>query len=67
MPLFFVNGVSQHDIAQQIGFLPAFIGYAILVTAGAVQSTWIFNIMQRKRAKDALFRTRAPSRESTES
>jgi uncharacterized protein len=42
-PLFFVEGVSQHDIAQQIGFLPAFLGYTILVTAGAVQSTWIFN------------------------
>jgi len=42
-PLFFVEGVSQHEIAQQIGLLPAFLGYAILVTAGAVQSTWIFN------------------------
>ncbi len=42
-PLFFVEGVSQHEIAQQIGFLPSFLGYTVLVTAGAVQSTWLFN------------------------
>jgi uncharacterized protein len=42
-PLFFIKGVSQHEIAQQIGFLPAFLGYTVLVTAGAVQSTFIFN------------------------
>ena len=42
-PLFFIEGVSQHEIAQQIGFLPALLGYTVLVTAGAVQSTWIFN------------------------
>jgi CAAX protease family protein len=42
-PLFFIEGVSQHEIAQQIGFRPAFLGYTVLVMAGAVQSTWIFN------------------------
>jgi len=42
-PLFFIEGVSQHEIAQQIGFLPGLLGYSVLVTAGAVQSTWIFN------------------------
>ena len=43
IPLFFIEGVGQHDVAQQIGFLPGFLGYSILVLAGAVQSTWIFN------------------------
>jgi len=42
-PLFFIEGVSQHTIAQQAGFLPAVLGYSVLVTAGAVQSSWIFN------------------------
>ena len=42
-PLFFVEGVSQHEIAQKIGYLPAILGYTVLVLAGAVQSTWVFN------------------------
>jgi CAAX protease family protein len=37
-PLFFVEGV-----AQKIGYLPAILGYTVLVLAGAVQSTWVFN------------------------
>lgn len=43
VPLFFMEGIGQHSIAQQLGFLPAFLGYSVLVVAGAVQSTWIFN------------------------
>jgi hypothetical protein len=43
IPLFFIAGVGQHAIAQQIGFLPGFLGYSVLVTALAVQSSWIFN------------------------
>lgn len=43
VPLFFMEGIGQHSIAQQVGFLPAFLGYSVLVVAGAVQSTWIFN------------------------
>lgn len=42
-PLFFVEGVNQYQLAQEIGFLPAFVGYGVLVVAGAVQLTWIFN------------------------
>jgi membrane protease YdiL (CAAX protease family) len=43
VPLFFVEGVSQHDIAQQLGLLPAVFGYTVLVTATAVQLSWVFN------------------------
>lgn len=43
LPLFFVEGEMYHTLMQQIGFLPAFLGYAVLVTALAVQLTWIFN------------------------
>jgi membrane protease YdiL (CAAX protease family) len=42
-PLFFVKGVSQYDFAQQIGFVPAFLGYGLFVVGSAVQLTWIFN------------------------
>lgn len=43
VPLFFIEGVGQHAIAQQIGLLPGLLGYSVLVLALAVQATWIFN------------------------
>ncbi|MGE0439067.1 MAG: CPBP family intramembrane glutamic endopeptidase [Gemmatimonadales bacterium] len=43
LPLFFLPDVSQYDIAQQAGFLPAFLGHTLLIVALAVQMTWIFN------------------------
>ena len=42
-PLFFVEGVIQHTMAQEVGFVPAFLGYSIFITAVAVQLTWLFN------------------------
>jgi membrane protease YdiL (CAAX protease family) len=42
-PLFFVQGVSQYQLAQDVGFLPAFLGFGLLVVGSAVQLTWIFN------------------------
>ena len=42
LPLFLVKGERYHGLAQQLGFLPAFLGYAILVLALTVQITWIF-------------------------
>lgn len=43
IPLFFVEGVGQEEVARQLGFWPAFLGYAVMVLALAVQATWIFN------------------------
>lgn len=43
VPLFFIEGVGQHAIAQQIGLVPSMLGYSMLVLALAVQATWIFN------------------------
>jgi membrane protease YdiL (CAAX protease family) len=43
IPLFFVEGVGQNDVATQIGFLPAFAGYALFVIALGVLCTWLFN------------------------
>ncbi|HEX9166312.1 MAG TPA: CPBP family intramembrane glutamic endopeptidase [Gemmatimonadales bacterium] len=43
LPLFFVKGEMYHTLGLQVGYLPAFLGYGLLVTALAVQLTWIFN------------------------
>ncbi|MEW6229479.1 MAG: CPBP family intramembrane glutamic endopeptidase [Bacillota bacterium] len=43
IPLLFVKGVIQHTLAQEVGFIPAFLGYAVFVIALAVQLTWVFN------------------------
>ncbi|MBL4572106.1 MAG: CPBP family intramembrane metalloprotease [Gammaproteobacteria bacterium] len=43
IPLFLVEGTAQNDWAQQIGLLPAFLGYSAFVIAWAIQLTWIFN------------------------
>ena len=43
LPKFFVEGQSQYEWVQEVGFLPAFLGYAVFVTAWAVQMTWVFN------------------------
>ncbi len=42
IPLFLVKGEPYNILAQQIGFLPAFLGYATLVVALSFQMTWIF-------------------------
>lgn len=42
-PLFFVEGGIQHTMAQEVGFVPAFLGYSVFITAVAVQFTWLFN------------------------
>lgn len=42
IPLFFVKGEAYNLLVQQIGFLPAFLGYACLVLALSFQLTWIF-------------------------
>jgi hypothetical protein len=42
IPLFLVKGEAYNTLARQIGFLPAFLGYACLVLALSVQLTWIF-------------------------
>jgi uncharacterized protein len=43
LPLFFVKGEAYHNLVLQFGFLPSFLGYAVLVTASAVQFSWLFN------------------------
>jgi hypothetical protein len=43
LPLFFVKGEMYHTLGLQVGYLPAFLGYGLLVTALAVQLTWVFN------------------------
>lgn len=43
IPLFLVDGTAQSDWAQQIGLLPAFLGYSTFVIAWAIQLTWFFN------------------------
>jgi len=42
IPLFLVKGEPYNTLAQQIGFLPAFLGYACMVLALSFQLTWIF-------------------------
>ena len=42
IPLFLVKGEAYNTLAGQIGFLPAFLGYACLVVALSVQLAWIF-------------------------
>lgn len=43
LPKFFVEGQSQYGWVQDAGFFPAFLGYAVFVTAWAIQLTWVFN------------------------
>ena len=43
LPLFLVEGTAQYGWASDAGLLPAFFGYAVFVTAWAVQLGWIFN------------------------
>jgi membrane protease YdiL (CAAX protease family) len=43
LPLFFIEGVGQYRMAQEFGFLPAFLGYGVLVISAAVTHTWLFN------------------------
>jgi membrane protease YdiL (CAAX protease family) len=43
VPLFLVDGTAQHGWAEQLGLIPAFMGYAVFVIAWAIQLTWVFN------------------------
>lgn len=43
VPLFLVDGTAQSQWAQDVGLLPAFLGYSVFVTAWAIQHTWVFN------------------------
>lgn len=43
VPLFFIKGELYHNLVLEVGFLPAFLGYAVLVFALSVQLTWLFN------------------------
>ncbi|MFN0178555.1 MAG: CPBP family intramembrane glutamic endopeptidase [Gemmatimonadales bacterium] len=43
IPLFFVKGEAYHDLVLRFGFLPPFLGYAVLVLALSVQLVWLFN------------------------
>ncbi|GJM11832.1 MAG: CPBP family intramembrane metalloprotease [Pseudohongiella sp.] len=43
VPLFLVDGTAQQLWSQQIGLLPAFLGYSVFVIAWAIQLTWVFN------------------------
>jgi len=43
IPLFLVDGTAQNDWAQEIGMLPAFLGYSAFVIAWAIQLSWFFN------------------------
>ncbi len=42
-PLFFIDGLMQHRLAQDVGFITAFSVYAIFVIALSVQLTWVFS------------------------
>jgi len=43
VPLFLVEGTAQYGWAQQVGFIPSFLGYSAFVIAWAIQLTWFFN------------------------
>ena len=43
LPKFFIAGETQYSWVQEAGFLLPFLGYAIFVTAWAIQFTWVFN------------------------
>jgi CAAX protease family protein len=43
LPMFFMPGQTQYGWVQDVGFFPAFLGYAAFVIAWAIQLTWVFN------------------------
>lgn len=43
VPKFFIAGETQYLWLQDVGFFPAFLGYAVFVIAWAIQLTWVFN------------------------
>jgi len=43
VPLFLVEGTVQNTWSQQVGLIPALLGYSAFVTAWAIQLTWFFN------------------------
>ncbi len=43
IPLFFIEGSFQYTMANEIGLIPAVLGYSVFVIAFAVQLSWIFN------------------------
>jgi membrane protease YdiL (CAAX protease family) len=42
-PMFFIKGMGQYLMAQEFGFLPAFLGYGVFVISSAVTFAWLFN------------------------
>ena len=42
-PMFFIEGMGQYRMAQEWGFLPAFLGYGVSVISSAVTFVWLFN------------------------
>ena len=43
LPMFLIEGQTQYNWAQDVGLIPAFLGYLVFVTAWAIQLTWVFN------------------------
>lgn len=43
LPMFLIEGQTQYNWVQEVGFFPAFLGYAVFITAWAIQLTWVFN------------------------
>jgi membrane protease YdiL (CAAX protease family) len=43
IPMFFIEGMGQYRMAQEWGFLPAFLGYGVSVISSAVTFVWLFN------------------------
>ena len=43
IPLFLVEGTTQHRWQLEVGLVPAVLCYTVFVTAWSVQYTWVFN------------------------
>ncbi|MCC7131870.1 MAG: CPBP family intramembrane metalloprotease [Gemmatimonadales bacterium] len=43
LPLFLIEGEAYQNLAVQHGLPAAFLGFAVMVTASAVQFSWLFN------------------------
>lgn len=46
IPLFFIEGLAQYEMAQEFGFLASFLGYGVFVISGSILFSWIFNNTQ---------------------
>jgi len=41
--LFFIEGTSQYEWAQEFGFIAAYLGYAVALIGWSIMYTWVFN------------------------